>query len=93
MTERNRRRLRELDEYMTERFRVTFGNRIRNQIERYIPVYVGCGGEELEALSQDLSSVLSRMQDTIADLQVAFDETEEAFEDIQTLSYESVQPC
>lgn len=34
MTERNRRRLRELDEYMTERFRVTFGNRIRNQIER-----------------------------------------------------------
>ncbi len=50
-------------------------------------------GEELEALSQDLSSVLSRMQDTIADLQVAFDETEEAFEDIQTLSYESVQPC
>ena len=33
------------------------------------------------------------MQDTIADLQVAFDETEEAFEDIQTLSYESVQPC
>ena len=49
--------------------------------------------EELEALSQDLSSVLSRMQDTIADLQVAFDETEEAFEDIQTLSYESVQPC
>ena len=50
-------------------------------------------GEELQALTQDLSSVLSRMQDTIADLQVAFDETEEAFEDIQTLSYESVQPC
>lgn len=54
--------------------------------------YTDSGGE-LEALTQDLSSVLSRMQDTIADLQVAFDETEEAFEDIQTLSYESVQPC
>lgn len=50
-------------------------------------------GEELEALTQDLSSVLSRMQDTIADLQVAFDETENAFEDIQSLSYEGAQPC
>lgn len=36
-------------------------------------------GEELEALTQDLNSVLERMQDTIAELRVAFDETEEAF--------------
>ena len=60
MTERNRRRLRELDEYMTEKFRVTFGNRIRNQIERYIPVYVGCGGEELEALDDILAKKVMR---------------------------------
>lgn len=60
MTERNRRRLRKLDEYMTERFRVTFGNRIRGQIERYIPVYVSCGGEELTALDDILSKKVMR---------------------------------
>lgn len=40
-------------------------------------------GEDLAALSQDLSSVLDRMRDTLADLQVAFDETENAFETLQ----------
>lgn len=45
-------------------------------------------GEELEALTQDLSSVLERMRDTIADLQLAFDETENAFDELQTMDAE-----
>ena len=60
LTERNRRRLKTLDEYMTEKFRVTFGNRIRKQIEEYTSVYVSCGGKELDALDDVLSKKVMR---------------------------------
>ena len=60
LTERNRRRLKELDEYMSERFKVTFGNRIRRQIERYVSVYISCGGKELEALDDILAKKVMR---------------------------------
>lgn len=45
-------------------------------------------GEELEALTQDLTSVLDRMRDTLADLQVAFDETENAFDELESMNAE-----
>lgn len=45
-------------------------------------------GEELEALGQDLASVLDRMHDTIAELRATFDETEEAFEELEALDAE-----
>ena len=60
MTKRNARRLDELDKYMIENFRTTFGNRIMKQIKTYIPVYVGCGGEELEALDDILAKKVLR---------------------------------
>lgn len=44
ITERNERRLKELDKYMIEKFHVTFGNRIMKQIRMYIPIYEACGG-------------------------------------------------
>lgn len=60
LTERNRRRLESLDKRMIESFRVTFGNRIMKQIREYIPVYVACGGEEMEALDDILSKKVMR---------------------------------
>jgi hypothetical protein len=39
-----------LDEFITSRFKVTFGNRILKQIRDFIPVYVGCGGDEVDGL-------------------------------------------
>ncbi|MDE6294014.1 MAG: AAA family ATPase, partial [Clostridiales bacterium] len=60
MTKRNARRLDELDKYMIENFRTTFGNRIMKQIKTYIPVYVGCGGEELDALDDILAKKVLR---------------------------------
>ncbi len=60
MTKRNARRLNELDKYMIENFHTTFGNRIMKQIKTYIPVYVGCGGEELEALDDILAKKVLR---------------------------------
>ncbi|MDE6613248.1 MAG: AAA family ATPase [Clostridia bacterium] len=60
LTERNRRRLEKLDKYMKETFRVTFGNRIKRQIEEYVPVYVSCGGDETEALDDILAKKVIR---------------------------------
>ncbi|MDE7182135.1 MAG: AAA family ATPase [Clostridia bacterium] len=60
LTERNKRRLEKLDKYMIDTFRVTFGNRIMKQITEYIPVYVACGGDELEALDDILAKKVMR---------------------------------
>ena len=60
LTGRNRARLEKLDKYMIENFHITFGNRIMKQINTYIPVYVGCGGEELEALDDILAKKVMR---------------------------------
>lgn len=60
LTDRNRRRLKKLDEYMIKTYKVTFGNRINKQIESYVPVMVACGGSELNALDDILSRKIFR---------------------------------
>ena len=35
---------------------VTFGNRINNQIEEFVPIFVACGGSKEDALDFMLSS-------------------------------------
>ena len=64
ITNRNMRRLERLDEYMIKVFHITFGNRIMKQIKQYIPIYVSCGGEELEALDDILSKKVLRKLET-----------------------------
>ena len=64
ITNRNMRRLEKLDEYMIKVFHITFGNRIMKQIKTYIPVYVACGGEELDALDDILSKKVLRKLET-----------------------------
>jgi MoxR-like ATPase len=64
ITNRNVRRLEKLDEYMIKVFHITFGNRIMKQIKTYIPVYVACGGEELDALDDILSKKVLRKLET-----------------------------
>ena len=60
MTARNARRLRKLDTYMIDKYKITFGNRIMKQIRQYIPVYLACGGDELDALDDILSKKVFR---------------------------------
>lgn len=60
ISKRNLRRIQKLDEYMIEHFHITFGNRIMKQIISFVPVYVACGGEELDALDYLLSRKLIR---------------------------------
>ena len=64
LTGRNLKRLEQLDKYLISHFHITFGNRIMKQIRQYVPVYVGCGGEELEALDDILSKKIIRKLET-----------------------------
>lgn len=49
-----------LDQYVIERFRVAFGNRIIKQFKIFVPVYVACGGEELDAIDYILATKVFR---------------------------------
>jgi len=39
-----------MDEYLQTRFKLAFGNRITKQMHDFIPVYVACGGTELDGM-------------------------------------------
>ena len=64
MTGRNKRRIRELDKYMIDNFHITFGNRIMKQIKEYVPIYVACGGEEIEAIDDIITKKIMRKLET-----------------------------
>ena len=39
-----------VDKYMIQNFKISFGNRIMKQFKLFVPCYVGCGGDEFDAL-------------------------------------------
>ncbi|MCQ2514408.1 MAG: hypothetical protein MJ089_04880 [Ruminococcus sp.] len=60
MSEENLERIKILDDYIIEHFRIAFGNRILKQICDFVPAYIGCGGTELEGLDYILSTKVFR---------------------------------
>ena len=60
ISDRNLRRISALDKYMIQNFKLTFGNRIMKQIKSYVPVIVACGGTELQALDDIMSTKVFR---------------------------------
>ena len=49
-----------LDLYVIEKFRVAFGNRIMKQLKIFVPVYVACGGTELDGIDYILATKVFR---------------------------------
>lgn len=60
MTRRNGGKVAMLDAYLSENFIVSFGNRIQRQMERYVAIYIACGGSEVEALDAFISAKVLR---------------------------------
>ncbi len=57
-----------LTDYVYKNFGVAFGNRVLNQIENFVPVYVACGGKKEEALDFIFSSkILSKLEGRFED--------------------------
>lgn len=50
----------QLDLYVIEHFRVAFGNRIMKQLKIFVPVYVACGGDEIEGIDYILATKVYR---------------------------------
>ena len=60
LSARNRKSLTQLDSYLAQVFRVSFGNRIMRQIESYVPIMYACGGTEIGALDDMLARKIFR---------------------------------
>ena len=50
----------ELDNYVIKKFRVAFGNRIIKQLKIFVPVYVACGGDPVDAIDHILNTKVFR---------------------------------
>ena len=50
ISQENRDKLEQMNEYLIEHFKLAFGNRIMKQMGDYVPCYMACGGTEIEAI-------------------------------------------
>ncbi len=57
-------KLKKVDAYLAETYQISFGNRILRQIVTYLPVYVACGGDEIDALDDILAKKVLRKLET-----------------------------
>jgi hypothetical protein len=66
LTEQARKALSQLDDHLTEVFRISFGNRIMRQIEEYVPVMIACGGTQNDALDDILARKILRKLEQVS---------------------------
>lgn len=60
VSESNILKVKEMDDYVIKHFRIAFGNRIMKQLQVFVPVYVACGGKELEGIDYFISKKIFR---------------------------------
>ncbi len=60
VSDENMRKFEEMDNYVIEHFRLAFGNRIVKQLKEFVPVYVACGGTEIDGLDYVLCNKILR---------------------------------
>ena len=56
----NLKKIHQLDLWVIEKLRVAFGNRILKQMSLFVPVYVACGGDELDGIDYVLATKIFR---------------------------------
>ena len=54
------KKLEDMDDYVIEHFRLAFGNRIVKHIKDFVPVYVACGGTEIDGFDYVLAKKVLR---------------------------------
>ncbi len=60
ISQENLKKIHQLDLWVIEKLRVAFGNRIIKQMNLFVPVYVACGGEELDGIDYVLATKIFR---------------------------------
>lgn len=56
----NMQALAKLDDHISKTFQISFGNRILKQLERFVPIYVACGRDEVEGIDYIVSRKIIR---------------------------------
>ena len=54
------RKIEKMDDYTIQHFRVAFGNRIVKHMKKFVPVYVACGGDEIDAVDYFMAKKVLR---------------------------------
>ena len=65
LTQEDKHTIFELLSFLDDTFEIKIGNRIFNQIEKFVPVFVGLGGKKLEALDMMISAKVFRKLDLV----------------------------
>ena len=65
LTKEDKHTLFELLSFLDDTFEIKIGNRIFNQIENFVPVFVGLGGNKLDALDMMISAKIFRKLDLV----------------------------
>ena len=65
VSEKNLDKIKEADSYIIKHFRVAFGNRIMKQLKIFVPVYVACGGKEVEGIDYFIAKKILRKFDQL----------------------------
>ena len=60
VSDENLQKFEDMDKYVIEHFRLAFGNRIVKQLREFVPVYVACGGTEIDGLDYVLCNKILR---------------------------------
>ena len=60
ISEENLKKIHQLDLWVIDKLRVAFGNRIIKQMGLFVPVYVACGGDELDGIDYILATKIFR---------------------------------
>ena len=60
ISQENLKKIQQLDLWVIEKLRVAFGNRIIKQMGLFVPVYVACGGDELDGIDYVLATKIFR---------------------------------
>ena len=50
----------EMDNYVIQHFRIAFGNRIVSHMKKFVPVYVACGGDEVDGVDYFIAKKILR---------------------------------
>lgn len=53
-------KIEEMDNYVIQHFRIAFGNRIVMHMKKFVPIYVACGGDEIDGVDYFIARKILR---------------------------------
>ncbi len=60
ITEETLAKIEEMDDYVIKHFRIAFGNRIVSHMKKFVPVFVACGGDEIDGVDYFIARKILR---------------------------------